>query len=588
MVGLPLGLDALGRVLNIKTPKDLDGRRIMLQLCKPRGYDALGEAIWDETPEKLAKLYAYNKTDVQAEMEVDALLPAQSESEKRIWDLDLIANARGVQVDLDVCRKASALAGTLTLDLNTRLRELTGGRVDKATQTTALKVYIQSQGVKIPTKENKDGEVKETIDKAAILGLLADDSVPQRVKDVVLVRQQVGKSSTAKYVKAIETAGPDGRVRGVLQYHAAHTGRWGGRLIQPQNYPKGFDEKTHPGEQERCVNLVGDPGMFALQYGDKAMEALSDLLRGTIIAGPDKVLMAADYNAIEARVLMWLADAKTALAAYHRGDSPYVDLARSIYNNPAITKKTHPKEYDLGKRAFLGYGYGMGGPKFKLTCKVQANIDITDDFAELSKTTYRGTYPEVVRLWHSTEAAAINAVKNPGTNFQACGGKVLFGLSKDRRFLVCRLPSGRHLWYWKPSVRVAWMTFCRDKECPHFRSKNPEHCPDRKLKEQLCYWGEDSTTHQWAMLSTYGGAVVENVTQAIARDIMAGGMLRCEAAGYPILLTVHDELIAELLKSALKAGKSLEEFIRLMCDLDPWADGCPVAAEGWVGHRYRK
>ena len=571
MVGLPLDLDSLGRVLQIKTPKDLEGRRVMLSLCKPRGYDALGEAIWDETPEKLQKLYEYNATDVRAEMEIDALLPDQPPSEKEIWNLDLIANARGVAVDLDVCRKASALAGSLTLDLNARLRELTGGAVDKATQTTALKVYIKSQGVDIPTKEDKDGEIKETVDKAAILGLLGDPSVPRIVREVVTIRQQVGKSSTAKYVKAIDTAGPDGRVRGVLQYHAAHTGRWGGRLIQPQNYPKGFDEKTQPGEQETCASLVGDADMFSLRYGDKSMEALSDLLRGTIVAGPGKVLIAADYNAIEARVLMWLADEQSALAAYRRGDSPYVDLARTIYNNEAITKKTHPKEYDLGKRAFLGYGYGMGAAKFKLTCKIQANIDITDEFAERSKTAYRDKYAAVVRMWYATDAAAVNAVKNPGTNYQACGGRVLFGMSKDRRFLKVRLPSGRFLWYYKPLVR---------------KMKTPWG----EEKETLLYAGEDPKTHQWGLLKTYGGALVENVVQAIARDIMAGGMLRCEAAGFPILLTAHDELLAEIpeFSPGFKSQPSLDSFIGLMCDLDPWAKGCPVAAEGWVGKRYRK
>lgn len=573
MVGLPLDLDSLGRVLQIKTPKDLEGRRVMLQLCKPRGYDALGEAIWDETPEKYETLYKYNGTDVTAEEEIDLLLPEMPESERRIWELDLIANARGVAVDLDVCRKASQLADSLTKDLNARLRELTGGKVDKATQTAALKVYIKSQGVEVPTKEDKDGEIKETVDKAAILGLLADPNVPESVRSVVSIRQQVGKSSTAKYVKAIDTAGPDGRVRGVLQYHAAHTGRWGGRLIQPQNYPKGFDEKTQPGEQERCVGLLDEPDLFTLQYGDRSMEALSDLLRGTIVAGPGKVLVSADYNAIEARVEMWLADEQSALAAYRRGDSPYVDLARSIYNDPAITKKTHPKEYDLGKRAFLGFGYGMGAAKFKLTCKVQAGIDITDEFAELAKNVYREKYGAVVRMWYATEQSALNAVRNPHTVYQACGGKVTFSMTKDRRFLVCRVPSGRNLWYWKPSVRQG-------------------KTPWGEVKDELCFQGEDPKTHQWVALKTYGGAIVENITQAIARDIMAGGMLRCEAAGFPILLTVHDELLAEINKDPVipnaQGVLALDAFIKLMCDTEQWARGCPVAAEGWVGHRYRK
>ena len=565
MVGLPLDLDSLGRVLQIKTPKDLEGRRIMLQLCKPRGFDALGEAIWDETPEKLQKLYAYNATDVKAEMEVDALLPEMSENERKIWELDLIANARGVAVDLDVCRKASSLAGKITTDLNEKLRELTGGKVDKATQTAALKIWITSQGVAIPTKEDKDGTIKETVDKAAIIGLLSDPSVPPRVRDAISIRQQVGKSSTAKYDKAIATAGPDGRVRGVLQYHAAHTGRWGGRLIQPQNYPKGFGTTE---EQERCIGLMDSPDTFSLVYGDKAMEALSDALRGTIVAGPGKVLVAADYNAIEARVEMWLADEQSALAAYRRGDSPYVDLARAIYNDETITKKTHPKEYDLGKRAFLGFGYGMGAAKFKVTCKIQANIDISDEFAERAKDVYRDKYAAVVRMWYATEVAAISAVRNPKQHYAACGGKVLFGMSSDQRFLVCRLPSGRYLWYWRPSVR---------------RGKTPWG----EEKDELCYQGEDSKTHQWVTLKTYGGALVENITQAVARDIMAGGMLRCDASGFPLLFTCHDEDISEIEESRVR-DSTLGDFLKFLCDIEPWAKGCPVAAEGWIGKRYRK
>lgn len=565
MVGLPLDLDSLGRVLQIKTPKDLDGRRIMMQLCKPCGYDGLGEAIWDNTPEKLARLFAYCATDVQAEMEIDALLPPMPESERKIWELDLIANARGVQVDLDVCRKASALAGSLTSDLNSRLRELTAGRVDKATQTASLKVWIQSQGVTIPTKEEKDGTIKETIDKAAILGLLNDAATPQLVKDVVSIRQQVGKSSTAKYTKAAETAGPDGRVRGVLQYHAAHTGRFGGRLIQPQNYPKGFGTAA---EQEGCISLLGDADMFSLTYGTGSMAALSDALRGTIIAAPGKVLVSADYNAIEARVEMWLADEQATLAAYRRGDSPYVDLARAIYANEAITKKTHPREYDLGKRAFLGFGYGMGDAKFKTTCKVQANIDITDEFAERAKDVYREKYAAVVRMWYATENAALSAVRNPGVNYNACGGKVLFGMSVDRRFLKVRLPSGRFLWYWKPSVERVRTKWGEDKDELHFG-------------------GEDPKTHQFGRLKTYGGALVENITQAVARDIMAGGMLRCEAGGFPILLTVHDELLAEIQEITMR-DSTLGDFIKLMCAVEPWAAGCPINAEGWIGRRYRK
>lgn len=583
MVGLPLDLDMLGRVLKIKTPKDLEGRRVMLQLCKPKGYDALGEVIWDETPEKYERLYVYNGIDVQAEEEIDLLLPEQSPEEKKIWDLDLIANARGVAVDLDVCRKASALAGELTKDLNARLRELTSGKIDKATQTLALKVWIKSQGVDVPTKTDKKGKVSETIDKSAILGLLANAKVPQNVKDVVTIRQQVGKSSTAKYFKALETAGPDSRVRGVLQYHAAHTGRWGGRLIQPQNYPKGFET---PEEQARCLDMLNDPDLFLLNYGTGSMSALADGLRGTIVAGPKKILVAADYNAIEARINFWLAGEESALATYRRGGSPYFEMGEEIFGKP-ITKKDK-YEYAVAKETVLGAGFQMWVDRFIAQCAGKnPPVIISPELAEKAIRGFRSKYSCVPRNWKATQAAAISAVKNPGTNYATCDGKVLWGMSVDRRFLKCRLPSGRFLWYWNPLVQNVWRTYCKDEECPHFIEDNAEKCPARKQEEQLCYWGEDPKTHQWVMLATYGGALVENVTQAVARDIMAHGMLNSEANGFPLLFTCHDENISEIYEISVR-DSTLGDFIELLCDVPEWAKTCPIAAEGWIGHRYRK
>lgn len=589
MVGLPLDLDTLGRVLQIKTPKDLEGRRIMQQLCKPIGYDGLGDPIYDEDPAKLARLYAYNRTDVMAEMEVDALLPQMPESERRIWELDLTANRRGVAVDLDMCRKAGAIAEKLTNDLNSKLRVLTNGAIDKATQTTALKVYLKAQGVEVPTKMDGDEE-KETVDKAAILELLDRPDVPEIVRKVIIIRQQVGKSSTAKYKKAITCAGADGRVRGVLQYHAAHTGRWGGRLIQPQNYPKGFK----PAAQAKAVEMIlsGDAEMLDLVYGERSMDTLSDALRGTIVAGPGKTFVSADFNAIEARVLFWYAQEFEALESYRRGESPYLDMANAIYNRKDITKEGDPKEYDLGKRTVLGAGFGMGAPKFKLTAKIQANIDISDELAQLAIDTYREKYPLVVRMWYAMQAAAINAVKDPTSIQNACGGKVLWGMSKDRRFLVCKLPSGRFLWYWKPSVRVLPPqppTMGTDKKTGKevvLKKGLPE-------REELCYWGEHPKTKAWCMLKTYGGALVENVVQATARDLMANGMLKCEAAGFDLLLTVHDELLAEIhedmtLAGSYDTGTALSNFMKTMCDIPVWAAGCPVKAEGWIGSRYHK
>lgn len=578
MVGLPLKLEHLCQRLGTTTLKDLEGQRIMNQLCKPIGHDAIGDAIFDNDPAKLQRLYQYNAIDVKVEMEVDALLPELPPSEKDIWMLDLVMNRRGIQIDLNLAAKASAASKAIMGDLNSRLREITGGAVDKNTQVAALKRYLASLGVEIPTKY-VDGEEKETLGRVALIELAARNGLPPKAREVIEVRQQASKStSTAKYAKALQMACADGRVRGNLQYHGAHTGRWSGRLLQAHNFPKGFDENVNPGLQASVISTVLDnePGAFSLKHGVKAMSVLSDALRGMIVAAPGKSLVSADFNAIEARVIFWLAGDEGALSTYRRGDSPYLDMANYIYNRKDITKKGSPKEYDIGKRTILGCGFGMGWPKFKAsvyeeTAKATGVPVLLDDtLAERAVKAYREKHSAVVRLWAELDAAANLAVQNPGRVYLSCGGRVLWGMNKDRRFLVAKLPSGRFLWYYKPSIR---------------QGKTPWGAP----KDEMVYWGEHPKTGQWEQIKTYGGMLAENVTQAVARDVMANGMLQAEAAGYPMILTVHDELLAEVPTAELGSGaKSLKDFMRIMCDTPAWAVGLPVLAEGWVGQRYRK
>ena len=573
MCGLPLGLGDLGAVLGAKIRKDLGGRRVMHQLCKPVGYDFLGDPIWDTDPAKLAALYAYNKIDVQTEMEIDGLLPELPASERAIWEHDLVVNYRGVRVDLEMAQKAQDIAGILTDDLNAKLRAMTGGFIDKATQVTTMKEYLKSNGVEVPTqrKKNSKGEMvdSETLGAQVIPEILSRPNLPPVVRSVLSIRCQVGKSSTAKYANTILTACPDGRVRGVLQYHAAHTGRWSGRLIQPQNYPKGFKTAEKQAAAIRLI-LAGDAAAFVRAYGDKSMQALSDALRGSIVSGAGSQFVSADYNAIEARVLFWLANDVEALAMYARGESPYLDMAQKIYNRPC-SKKGTPQEYDIGKRTILGCGYGMGAKKFKdnvysETAKVGTPVSIPADLAERAVKTYRKEHDVVVNLWNEFDAAAVQAVKRPGVILQAAGGRVLWGMSVDRRFLKCRLPSGRFLWYWRPVVKKV-------------------ETPWGEMKEAMCYQGEDPQRHQWGLLKTYGGSLTENVVQATARDLLAHGMLAVEEAGFPVVLTVHDEILSEIPDGP---GDQLTDFIARMCAVPAWAKGCPVAAEGWVGSRYRK
>ena len=583
MVGLPAGMADMAKVLGLSSQKDLEGRAAMLRLSKPRA-----DGTFNETPADYEKMYAYNKIDVEVERQADKVLPMMGAHERAIWEHTLVLNRRGVQVDLELARRASAMAKVLTEGLNVQLRKLTNGFVDKATQIARLKVWLAAQGLKefaVPTTDNDEDE-QAGLDKASMLALLERTDISDAVRKVVSVRQQVGKSSTSKYVKTIESAGPDGRVRGVIQYHGAHTGRDAGRLIQPQNYPKGYMD---PVLQKEAINVImsEDVELAQIMFGDRAMDMLSDTLRGTIIAAPGKQFVSADFNSIELCVEMWLAGDEATLALLRKGGKPYVEMAQAIYNDPTIRKDTHPKQYDLGKRAVLGCGYQLGPSKFKITCKIQANLDIDDELAERAVKVYREKYPLVVALWKEVGAAVIAAVKNPGQAYASCSGKVLWGMSKDRRFLVAKLPSGRYLWYWKPVIRMEWTTFCKEENCAHFKTKNIMDCPRRQQREQMCYWGKHPKTKQWVLLKTYGGLLVENVTQAVARDLMMHGALNCEAAGYDQVLRVHDELLAEI-NTPEDSGYRLAEFLKTMCDVPAWAAGCPVAAEGWIGPRYRK
>lgn len=565
MCNLPLSLDQCGAALGIAAKKDMDGRAAMLKLCKPIGVDPLdGSPIYNEDPALYATMEAYCAGDVRAEQEIDSRLPELPPHERAIFELDLVMNHRGVLMDVPMSRLAASFADKLTTDLNAQLNVLTGGVVDKATRVLALKAYLKTQGLTV-----------DSLDKEALGLIFADPKVPQKLKEILHIRRQVAKTSTAKYETTLEVVDPkDHRARGLLQYHGASTGRWAGRMIQPHNYPKGVKEK----EQAEIVGAImdGDPGMFSLQYGDRSMDALSNALRGTIIAPKGKVLVAADFNAIEPRVLFWLAGEEEALASYRAGGSPYFDMGEFLYKRK-ITKKDE-QEYAVSKMTVLGAGFGMGPPRFKAQCAAAqpTPVYVTDEESDRAIKGYRAKYKKVVALWYAMEGAAKKAIKEPGTTVTLCDGKIVWGMDKKREFLVCRLPSGRHLRYFKPRVRA------------YIHAEYGE-------REEIMYWGPGKAG-ALTEFGTYGGSLTENAVQAIARDLLANGMLNAEATGvYENVLTVHDEDVAEVDPVAFESEYDLrgheailKHFMGLLCKTPPWSAGCPVAAEGFVARRYRK
>lgn len=370
--------------------------------------------------------------------------------------------------------------------------------------------------------------------------------------------QALGKSSTAKYETMQAWLCEDNRVHGGILYHGASTGRWTGKGVQPHNFPKGTI-KSFDMEEAWLILKEGTREEIQIVYGS-VMNALSAALRGAIVPSPGHELFVADYAAIEARVLLWLAGDEGALDIFRRGDDIYLDMASSIYGY-ACNKKDHGSERQLGKVAILGLGYQMGASKFVDTA-LTYGITLTDDFARVVVDTYRSKYWRVKQMWTDQEEAAIKAVHHPYTEVH-CG---LITWFSEPGFLYGELPSGRYLAYPNPEVRMRTM-------------------PWGGVKEALTYMGIDTYTRQWKRQVTYGGMIVENITQAVARDLMAQAMLRCEQSGtYQTLMSVHDELIAQ---APIGVG-DVHEFEALMAECPPWAEGCPVTAEGWKGARYRK
>jgi DNA polymerase len=287
------------------------------------------------------------------------------------------------------------------------------------------------------------------------------------------------------------------------------------------------------------------------------MEPLSHGLRGAIVAGPGKELFVADFASIEARVLLWLAGDEAALDLFRSGADIYCEMASSIYNRP-ITK-ADKDERQLGKAAVLGCGYQMGASKFVDTA-LMYGVTITEQFSVDVVDAYRTKFYRVKNMWYTQEQAACEAVE---TGRLIKSHKVKWYVDGD--FLFCELPSGRRLAYPFPEVR-------------------PRATPWGDMKPSLTYKGMDPYTRQWRRQVTYGGMLVENITQAVARDLMADAILRCEASVYTPVLSVHDEVISE---APLGEG-SVEQFVQLVRECPTWAAGCPVDAEGWKGPRYHK
>ncbi len=543
-LSLPRKLDQLGPALDLPVVKDKEGHRLMLKMSKPRRPTKNDKSEWHEKFDEFERLFEYCETDVITESLASQKMKPLSEKEQKLWELTLKINKRGIYCDLELCKTAIEFAAQREKELTQELIEITDSVVTTPSQRDRILAFVREAEVEMDDLTART--VEETLKK----------EIPNLPRRVLEIRQALSKSSVKKYKAMIGMASDDSRIRGTLLYHGAvPTGRFAGRGIQPQNFARGqvkdVENIYHALESK-------DYEWFNTLFPD-VFTALSSGLRGMLRAAPGNKLYCMDFAAIEARVILWLALDEKNLNVYREGiEDPYKIMASKIFTVPLseVTKQ----QRELGKRAVLGCGYGMGAKKFKKTCYDNGGLVIDESLADKAVKAYRENYSSVKAFWYECELKACFAVKNPGIVIKA--GHVKWGVQGD--FLFCQLPNGRKLAYYKPEVK--------EVESPW------------GMKDELSFMSVDTKTKKWMREHTYGGKLAENLSQSVARDVMVDAMFRAEENNYNVILTVHDEIVSETKENF----GSLDEFEHIIAQVPDWAEGLPIKVEGWDGIRYRK
>jgi len=551
--GLPGSLATLCDILGVPVDKakDTRGKKLIQLFTKPRAKNVrLRRADAQTHPEEWAEFVAYARSDVEAMREVYKRLPSWNNiaAERGLWILDQQINDRGVAVDLDLARAALRAAARAGADLADRAKVATGGVVGSLTQRDKLMAYLASEYDYVP----KD------MTKGTVTAALTGDLDPA-VRELLQIRQQASATSPAKYTVLVNGTSSDGRLRGTLQYcGAARTGRWGGRLFQPQNLPR-------PTLKQSAI----EAGIAAMKLDcedlvvDNVIELCASAVRGCLIAPPSRKLVIADLSNIEGRVLAWLAGEEWKVKAFSDfdlgvGHDLYVLAYARSFGGTAEQVLENKKSGDgmmrqLGKIMELALGYQGSVGAFSSMARLYGVEKGEEEVLSIVKA-WRKAHRCIVGFWYDVEFAARQVLRDPETRREVRD----LTLDVENGWLRIRLPSGRYLCY--PDAR-----------------ENEE--------DKIAYSGVNQYTRKWQTLETYGGKLVENIVQATARDVLAHGMALAERAGYEICLHVHDELITE---TPDDPAYSAEGLSALMATEPGWSFGLPLAAAGFECNRYRK
>lgn len=559
--GYPASLDAAGKAIGLSEDKQklATGKALIRYFCNPckptRTNGGRTRNLPQHDPEKWAMFKEYNRQDVVTEMEIERRLsdiPVPDEVQRQ-WVTDLTINCRGVAVDMPLVDGALDIAARTTERLTDEAIKLTG--LDNPNSGKQLTAWLSE----------RTGADVDNIRKDTVSSMLKADYSPD-VHRMLKIRQELGKTSTKKYDAIRKCVCPDGRVRGLLQFYGANrTGRWAGRLVQVQNLPRTYTDPL-PLARELIKNKSLD-GLQAV-YGS-VYDTLSQLIRTAFVSSncdskEGNVLIDADFSAIEARVISWLADEKWRLNVFRTHGKIYEASAAQMFGVPIDRIKKGNPEYALrakGKVAELALGYQGGAGA--LIAMGALDMGLHEDELPDIVSRWRDSNSRIQQLWWDFNSAAIEVIKGGGMRKVQC---CTFALERNRAgtyFMTVQLPSGRKLYYVSPRIGT-----------------------NRFGGESIIYKGINDK-NQFADLETYGGKLVENCVQAIARDCLAVAIDRLEAAGYPIVFHIHDEVVIDI-KPYTFGEDMLEDVVRIMSSPIPWAPGLPLAADGWVGTFFKK
>lgn len=554
--GYTAGLDATGKALGLPAEKQKlsVGKALIRYFCVPctptQSNGGRTRNYPKHDPDKWNLFKTYCLGDVVTEMEIDRRLsnfPVPAAIEKQ-WQIDLLINARGVAVDMGMVRGALEIDALAREKLTKEAIQITG--LENPNSVSQLAKWLE-KATDTPVSDLR---------KDTVAAMLESEEVTGTANRVLEIRQELGKTSTKKY-DAIEAAVcGDGRVRGLLQFYGANrTGRWAGRLVQVQNLPRTYIEQLNIA-REAVRNKQGDKLKF---FFGSVPDTLSQLIRTSFVASPGNKLVDADFSAIEARVISWLAGEQWRLEVFRTHGKIYEASASQMFGVPIEKIKKGNPEYALrqkGKVAELALGYQ--GSSGALIAMGALKMGIPEEDLPDIVSRWRDANKRIVDLWYSLESAAVSVIQTGAP--VGVRGLVLareFDLEHDLDFLTITLPSQRKLYYAKPELGA-----------------------NQWGRPSILYRGVNQTTKQWTQLETYGGKLVENVVQAIARDCLAVAIEHLEEAGFPVVFHVHDEVVIDC--PADKAD--LDKVVQLMTLPIPWAQDLPLNADGWVGDFFRK